>query len=175
MGRRISNEEKAEVIDKFSNKLITVRELSKEYGVTRVTIYNVLKAAGVDKKTIFEVPCSGCGVIVKRYRSAIRGTKNSFCSLDCKIAWMKATKATGSGTRFGRQIARKRISKYYPIQPGNMEYHVDGNFFNNMPGNLMLFRTELDLVRYCRFGEAGAIPIWRGDELPLREQGNVRG
>jgi hypothetical protein len=152
---RLTDKEKVDIIDKYKNGLVPMIQLAEKAGTTRQAIYKMLKSAGIDTSKAsaanINVSCSCCGKEIKRMRCQVRKTKHLFCSWPCYFAWLKH----GNGNplvmhRQGQRTARKIVTEYFALRPGNIAHHEDRNQFNNEVYNLKVFMNQGDHVRYHR-------------------------
>lgn len=167
MVAKLTAKQKIDIIEAYLN-LTPMIELAKQYGLSRQSVYKVIKAAGVDtsKNGGIEVSCSYCQKVIKRQRNHVRKTKHLFCDHDCYYTFLRHGNGLGSyvESRMGVRIARSVISQYFDMKPSHIPHHKDRNQFNNDPQNLMVFRCQGDHIRHHRGFEVE--PLWDGADLP---------
>lgn len=164
---RLTDKDKVDIIEQYTNGLVPMIKLAEQYGITRQGIHKLLKHAGIDtskEAANMSVSCTVCGSEFKRKRCQIRNMKHHFCSSECYFAWLKH----GNGNplimhKQGQRTARKVIQEYYAILPREVVHHEDRNQFNNHPSNLKVFKNQGDHVRYHR---DFIVPIvWDGSKI----------
>jgi len=141
--------------------------LAIRYNMTRQGIWKILRRAGIDtsKQTNgrIAVSCTVCGQETTYNRARFRVTKHPFCGEQCYHAWL----GHGNGNplimhRHSARIARKIVSKHYPLTDKMIVHHEDRNQHNNAIDNLRVFTNNGDHIRYHRDFE---VPIlWDGSK-----------
>ena len=176
MTRRLSENEKVDIIDAFTLDLESAQSLAVKYCRSRQAIYKVLKHYGIDPKEYgkMKTTCQCCGKEVERSRSQIRKQKHIFCSKDCYYAWLEASQG-GSYyyKRYGQTVARKVVSEYFDLQPEHIVHHKDRNSMNNDIRNLMVFANQGDHIRYHRGGPKNSFdikPLFDGAKIKRRSR-----
>jgi hypothetical protein len=148
----------------YLDELVPIIKIAETYKVTRVAIYKVLKKAGVDtsKKGGMEVVCHSCSEFFKKPRCQVRVRNHLFCSQEC---WYNYVNRDGKykGSRQGTRKARKVVSRYHTLQPGEVVHHEDKNCKNNTLGNLKVFACQSDHIRYHRGFDV--VPVWSGVDI----------
>ena len=149
---KLTPKDQVNIIQAYSEQLTPMITLSKQYKVSRQSIFKLLVRSGIDtSKRKLSVSCSTCGKEFKRHKTRIRKQLNHFCSNECYFAFLEA----GNGNpyiqnRQGQRIARKKVSEYIELKPGYIVHHEDRNTLNNMIRNLKVFRNQGDHIRYHR-------------------------
>jgi len=156
---KIKEESKIDIINAYVTGLEPMAKIARQYGVTRATIYNIMKQAGVDTtKQLIPVSCTVCGTVVHRHKSHVRKTKYPYCSVDCYYAAIENKRS--KYWRHGQRIARTLVSEHFDLQPEHVVHHIDGNNYNNSLDNLCVFANQGDHVRYHRGFD---VPVlWQG-------------
>ena len=157
----------------YQDELVPMAEIAKMFGVTRQGIYKVLKKVGVDtsKKGGIEIPCTTCGEIVVKPRCQVRVRNNLFCSSKCYYEFVNRD-GEYSYSRQGQRLGRKVVSRYHLLSPEEIVHHEDKNCKNNTLGNLRVFASQSDHIRYHRGFDIK--PVWSGvDILNKRKQKKI--
>lgn len=161
---KILPKDQRNIVNEYQNKLTSMIELAKKYNVTRQTIHKILKRHEVDTTNRqITVSCKVCGTLVKRHKSRIRKQLNHFCTHACWIAFLQAGHpGTGPYTlnRHAMRQARKKVERYYDLQPDHIVHHEDRDTNNNSLYNLKVFACPGDHVRYHRGFDVN--PLWDG-------------
>jgi hypothetical protein len=164
---RLTDKDKVDIIEQYTNGLVPMIKLSEQYGITRQGIHKVLRRAGVDtskQAANMVVSCTVCGTETPRLRCQVRNMKHHFCSNECYFAWLKH----GNGNplimhKQGMRTARKVVQEYHALLPKEVVHHEDRNQFNNHPSNLKVFKNQGDHIRYHR---DFLVPIiWDGSKI----------
>jgi len=168
MGKHLTPEQREEVVRAFTEDLRPMVDIAEAYNVTRQAIHKIIKRAGIDigAASVMKVSCFACGAELTRPRCHIRSRVNCFCDYECYEAYLQA----GNGNEYkpnrkGQRIARKVVSEFYDLQPGQVVHHEDRDCLNNKVGNLSVFNNQGDHVRYHRLGVNYARPVWSGGDL----------
>lgn len=157
----LSKKAKVDIIRGYK-ELVPMIELAKKYGVTRQSIYKIIKKAGIPTaKGPIEVSCDCCGKIVPKLKCQIRKQRHHFCDNDCYYTFLEA----GNGfpyiqNRHSQRIARSIVSQYYPLGNSCIIHHENRNTLDNRLKNLKVFSCQGDHIRYHRGGDIK--PIWAG-------------
>lgn len=160
---KISQSEHFNIIEAYENNLIPMQKLAERYGVTRQTIFFILKKYGIDtKKQRIPVSCTTCGNELLRTKAEIRNKKNHFCNMDCYTAFLHA-QGDYIPNRQGQRTARNIVLKYFELQEKMVVHHEDKNNLNNAVWNLKVFANQGDHIRYHRGFEVN--PIWDGSKI----------
>jgi hypothetical protein len=121
-----------------------------------------------------DLECSICGKVFQRGRAYIRNTRHPVCSPECY--YKRIENPDYNGNRQGQRVARKVVddllmTEGWRLMPEWVVHHIDGDTTNNDPGNLMVFESHSDHMRWHRggFEESGVVPVWRGDKAKVRE------
>lgn len=159
--RKLSNEQKYEVINSYVNEFECVATIGIKYGRCRQSIYKLLKKAGIDiKKQRYPVSCYTCGKEIMRNRKRIREQKRHFCSRECYLVWLETIGEGYKPWRQGQRIARHLVNQVFPLDDKMVVHHKDKDSWNNQIHNLKVFKNQGDHVRYHRGFEVK--PIWEG-------------
>lgn len=146
-----------ELIRMYSVDLTPVQEIAAAHGVTRQTVWHRVKRLGLTsyKRKTQHIKCENCGEMYDRWPSQGAG---KFCSRHC---YFEATSLYGDCSKAGQQQGRK-VAK---AQEGEVVHHIDGNTFNNVEGNLVVFRSH---AQHCSFHKSGAA-AWLKDKVARRQ------
>jgi hypothetical protein len=164
---RLTDKEVVDIVDGYTNRLVPMIVLAKQYGVTRQGVFKLLNRAGVDtskQAANMTVSCTCCGKTFKKRRCQVRKSKHVFCGEDCYYAWLHH----GNGNpliihRQGARVGRDVASKYHTFLPGHLIHHEDRNQNNNHVSNLKVFACQGDHVRHHR---GFIVPIlWDGSKV----------
>ena len=150
----LTDQELVDIVDGYTNKLLSMITLAAQYGITRQGVFKVLQRAGIDTSRAvawLTVSCTCCGKAFLKRRCQIRKQKHVFCCEKCYYAWLQH----GNGNplvvhRQGLRIARDVVSKYHTLLPGELVHHEDRNQNNNHISNLIVFTGQGDHIRYHR-------------------------
>lgn len=143
-----------------------LRLIAERHGVTRQTVHAVIRQAGVGLREKAERrECAHCGkaLRVRLYRA--ERTAHSYCGQPCYVARIRDAGSGFEAHRQGQRRGRAVVGVFYPLAEGNVVHHIDGDQANNDVGNLMVFRSQADHMRWHRAGleASGVVPLWRGD------------
>ena len=143
---------------------VSVKEIAERFGVSRIAIWMNWKRIGFSTDGYrVKRRCKLCGKTVLRRRDRALKSASSYCS---KVCYMEYIKANGEGHyewRQGQRRARKEVSKHFTLLPGMVVHHVDKDGRHNQIGNLWVFSTQVEHMRYHR-GRTTK-PIFRGDRV----------
>lgn len=166
----LNESQKVDIIRAFTESLVPAAKLAEQYGITRQSIWKMLKKQGVNTakgigNTRFEVSCDYCQKVIVRNRARVRNQTRNFCNHACYYSFIDHNHGTGpyKANRHGQRIAREKISQVFELTKGNVIHHIDRNNYNNRWDNLMVFATNGDHIRYHRLGPGYVQPIWVGD------------
>lgn len=159
--QRINTIEQVDIVNEYASHLTPMAELADKYAVTRQAVYKILKRAGIDtSKHKIPITCIACGTEVLRTKARIRRQTNHFCSTDCYHTFLQASPYIEN--RHQSRLARVKVSEFFALRPGHIVHHIDGNQFNNLIKNLIVFANQGDHIRCHRTGESN--PIWQGSQ-----------
>jgi len=143
------------------NELYSLQMIADELGVSRAGVKKYLNRRGIDTgKRKWDVTCNECGVAFKKPRCQIRKNRFSYCTIACYIKAMR--NPDYNENRQGQRIARKSVKSLFPLDPGNVVHHEDGDTTNNDPVNLMVFATHGAHMRWHRGDRSLVKPLWVG-------------
>ena len=151
----------------YTKGLVPMIKLAERYKVSRQGIYKILKRLGVatEKSGGVDIVCYHCKKPTKKYKSQMRLRSNhKFCSKDCWFAYVKSL--TGTDYKYDKQgmrMARKVVSRYHTLLPSEIVHHEDKNCKNNTLGNLRVFASQSDHIRYHRGFDIK--PVWSGVDI----------
>ena len=149
---KLTPKEQSKIIFAFTEELIPVLALSKQYKISRQAIYALLKKNGINTEGIITVKCNTCGAEIQRHRCRVRKQKNHFCNYDCQSDFLKA--------RIGKQkMARYKVSEYFKLTPENIVHFDDGNDWNTSIYNLAVFKNQQEHILYHH--NKSTKTIWR--------------
>jgi hypothetical protein len=161
---RLTDQDKVNIVHRYSVGLEPIIKLAAEYGLTRQGVYKMIRKAGVDttkQGANLKVSCSCCGKEITKLRCQVRKALHLFCSAFCYHSFLKH----GNGnplvlSRNQQRLGRSTVAKYYALKPSDIVHHEDRNDFNNHPSNLRVFANNGDHVRHHR---GFTVPIlWDG-------------
>lgn len=162
--KKLGVSERAAIALAFERDLEPAASLAKRFGVTRQTIYNALRKAGIDLKRSGWVPrvCGHCGAKIRARRSVARLNRQNYCD----AAHYHAQLATSGYTanRQGQRIARRVVGDRFALKPTHVVHHVNGDQSDNAASNLMVFNNQAEHMRWHRAGgsTSGVVPLWCG-------------
>jgi hypothetical protein len=168
---RLSAEDKQFIIQEFTQNLIPMIDLAKQFGITRMGVWRILNVAGIDTtKIAARIPdkCTHCGKDIFVIRCNFRKTLNNFCSSVCYYAYLNRHNLENPliTRRHGMRLARAAVEKTgYILPPDSIVHHEDRNNNNNEISNLKVFSCQGDHVRHHR-GFA-VVPIWEGSNIKI--------
>ena len=159
---RLTNKEQVNIIKAYTEELVPMISLAKQYGVTRQAIWKLLNKYGHDtSKHQIPVSCTTCGNEILRTKGRIRKQFHHFCSEQCYFDYLKA----GNGypyiqSRHGQRLARSIVSKYITLGTNHIVHHENRKCLDNRIKNLKVFRNQGDHIRHHRGFDVE--PIWDG-------------
>ena len=136
---------------------LTLREIGKKVKLSAPGVQKRLKAAGITSEQGEWVgkECEFCG---KEYKITRSRKGNKYCSTACYGAAI--TSPQSHLWRHGQRLARLIVAQHYPLQPGHVVHHVDGDDRNNDRRNLVVYASQGDHISAHRGGKT--TPIWTG-------------
>lgn len=171
---RLSDSEKEgfipRILREYDEEYCRASDIARRYEMSTATLYKILKKHGVNtnKGRRYEAKCSGCGAVVRRSKSLMRGRKRFFCDRTCYYEWVSEIGGNGyTGSRHGQRLGRAVVGKHFDLTDGMVVHHEDRNTLNNAPYNLRVFRNHSEHMSYHRGGDGR--PIWDGEkDAPFR-------
>lgn len=164
------------IVTEYRDNHIPMLELATRYGKTRMGIYKLLKAAGVEtsKAIVSQVAtaCGHCGQPIVKPRCQYRRSNTHFCCKGHFYLWLNRPVAPFIKYRHGLQLARKVIREHFFVAPGMVVHHIDRDEGNNSISNLMVFRCAADHVKFHR--GIAAVPVFDGRTIDLVTPPRVR-
>lgn len=160
----LRNEDRQYIIDAYTQQLIPMIELAKQFNITRMGIWKILKTAGINTtKAAAHIPtkCSHCGNDITVVRCNFKKRLNNFCSSTCYFAYLNRHELKNPliTYRHGMRLARAAIEGTgYVIPPGAVVHHEDRDNTNNELSNLKVFSCQGEHVRYHR--GFSVVPLW---------------
>ena len=137
--------------------------ISKAMGFSRAGVIKCLNRNGIDTSKANRVTllCSQCGKPVSRTKARARAVDKPYCSRACYHAAIhnKAYRPW----RHGQRMARTTVEAMFPLMPGNVVHHEDGDNHNNSLNNLMVFASQAEHMCYHR-ARGNVRPIYVGAE-----------
>jgi hypothetical protein len=135
-------------------------EIAAIFGLSRQRVWQIVTELGLHfTERKWERKCLVCGKSYIRFRTAILKNQRSFCSQECYHSVRQARKYIQ--WRHGCRLARKVVSKYFKLNPGNVVHHHDGDNRNNRLSNLAVFATNSDHIAH-HHGISEVKPLWDG-------------
>lgn len=157
---RLTQRQRSEIVQLYRKAMVS--EIAAMFCVSRVTVFKVVRAAGVDtSRAPVSVECSRCGTKFTRRRWSVARSRSLFCSAACYRLALKDTAYRPN--RNGQRVARTVVRAYFPgLSTLQVVHHVDGDCKNNRAENLMVFRNQADHLRWHRLGResSGVRPVW---------------
>lgn len=132
-------------------------------GVSRIALWKRLMRMGerADRHPVTEtVACSRCGVEVERLGVRAGVARHAYCSRDCYLAWIREQGKGYRPYRHGGRLARAAVEKVFPLGPGMVVHHWDGDQSHNRLENLAVFASGSEHLSFHRGGVGR--PIWDG-------------
>lgn len=157
-----------DIVSRYVDGKMACSAIAGEIGLTRVRVWQILQAAGVDtSKRKYTVACSVCGKPLERTRARLRRARRPYCSAKCYQTHVASS--TYQANRQGQRVARSVAAAAFDLKPENVVHHADGDCSNNNPGNLYVFATASDHHLYHRTDlEVPAYSVGRGKFTTLR-------
>jgi hypothetical protein len=151
--------ERKELVKKFVDELIPMAVLATEYSISRQAVHKIIRKSGVDIVAAARVAviCAVCNKTFVAARNRVRATNTLTCSRDCYHTFLKRNNYKEN--KGGSRLARKLVSLYHTLRPGEVVHHIDGDQSNNKLENLMVFASAADHVRYHRGFDIK--PVWK--------------
>jgi hypothetical protein len=168
----ITAEQKAEIVQLYSKKLIPMIELSKRFNISRHYVWKILNKNNINtSKAIaahINTNCFVCDKKINVVRCHYRKTLHNFCSRECFYKWLNRRDTINPliSNRHGMRLARKIISDIFDLQPEHIVHHEDRNDFNNNLSNLRVFKNQGDHVKYHR--DFDIMPVFDGSKTHLQ-------
>lgn len=130
-------------------------------GISRLGIWKHLVKAGVTcnrrMPPVLKL-CEVCGARVMRPRW--RQTLKVFCSFPCYMLHVRQHGESYRPYRHGQRLARFIVGEVFPLRPGYVVHHHDGDNRNNAIENLAVFASQAEHMSFHRGGEGH--PLWDG-------------
>lgn len=156
-----------DVYHSYTVMLEPMISIAKRHQVTRQAVWYCLKRLGAvtDKSSTghLEVKCTWCKKPVMKRRYSVRNSRHLFCCEHCYYAWLNRKDWSGQkyiASKKGQVEARKIVSGYMLLLPGDVVHHEDRDATNNVLENLRVFNGSGDHVRYHRGFYVE--PVWDG-------------
>jgi hypothetical protein len=165
---KIDRSEHEKIKRMYTKGLVPMARLAERYKVSRYAIYKILKGMGVDteKKGGIHIVCFTCKKEFTRHKSQLRlRHRHRFCSRECYFKYVNSLKdGEYKQWRHGQRIARKIVSRYHTFLPGEIIHHEDKDDTHNVLGNLKVFASQSDHLKYHR-GNTDVAPVWSGVDI----------
>uniref|UniRef100_A0A6H2A343 Putative homing endonuclease n=1 Tax=viral metagenome TaxID=1070528 RepID=A0A6H2A343_9ZZZZ len=151
-------------IDLWVNSLYSLRMIGSELGVSAAGVKKYLNRHGIATGggallTVCGNP--GCGKEFSKARCYLRIRKRNFCS---DICYYEVLGSSGyQASRQGQRVARRLVRECgFSLEDGHVVHHRDGDCDNNDLGNLLVFSSQSDHMRWHRLGGigSGVVPIF---------------
>lgn len=142
--KRLTADERADVVTSYANKTKTVNQMMKEYGVTKMAIYKIIKSHiklhNESKKIV--VKCSYCGREFLRVPSQLNRVDRPFCSSNCNSKFLvHPGLVKGEMTLRDSIIAAKKVvRKYFDLESTDRVCVVNGDWGDARINNLVALR-----------------------------------
>ena len=167
----ISKDSHGDIVKKYCEDLVSMIGIAEEYGVSRVSIWKVLRKNGVDTRkgiaSNVETTCTWCGDVVVKKRSYYRSRLHHFCCRDHYYLWLNRSVSPFIKHRHSLRIARRIVEGYFSILSWHVVHHEDCDQMNNSLENLRVFESQADHIRYHRGFDVK--PVWDGRVVFLKE------
>ena len=154
-----------DIIEAYTIDLWPVRKIAEVIHCSPTAIHRFLKKHGVDTtKHKISVSCTTCGKEIKRTKKRVANQRNHFCNLECYATYLNAGADDFEGNRQWQRAAREVVSRHFNLQAGQIVHHKDRNQCHNVIGNLMVFATQGDHIRFhhqMRHEYANPITNWQ--------------
>lgn len=150
-----------QIIAWYTVDLLTMQEIADRTGVTRQSVCARVRRMGalvayrggpVWRK------CDNCGELYLARRKALRSGRARHCSMRC---YHEHRSVFGKYSKKGQQMAREVCS----ARSGEVIHHINGNNYDNRPGNLIVFRSH---AQHAGFHKSGAAR-WLLDQVEKKE------
>lgn len=136
--------DKQTLTDMYLQRHLTMAEIGKIYGVTRMRISQLVKQYGIDSTNAKSFPniCDKCGKEYRLNRKRYRKHSTHYCSIVCYLSSRKNEDyhPKRNGQREARRIMAKHIGR--PLTTNEIVHYIDGNCSNNNLDNLVLFPSH---------------------------------
>ena len=130
--------------DMYLRGHLTMAEIGKVYGVTRMRISQLVKQYGIDTSNAerFHTECDKCGKEYDIHRKRYRKQSTHYCSSACYLSDRK--NENYHPHRNGQREARRTMAKHIgrALTTDEIVHHIDGNCSNNDINNLILFPSH---------------------------------
>ena len=164
---RISEKDRRRMVKLYVEEGFTLQAIGDLFGLTRPWVRKILNSVGVDTSrsgpnVLREVSCEVCGRRFSMTRCVWRSRRFRFCSAECRKAWVDA--GSLKRNRMNHLAEWKlRMLMGAPLPEGSVVHHRNGDPTDNSPGNLMLFASQEDHVKWHRGLREGIEPLWKKD------------
>ena len=157
--RRIDSEEAVRL---WEDEYYSANMIGSRLGFSRAGVIKCLNRNGIDtsKGNRIRLICSYCGVPIDRTKARARAVGKPYCSTVCYHAAIH--NEAYKPWRHGQRLARATVGAEFPLMPGHVVHHEDGDNHNNNLDNLMVFASQADHGRYHRTDDGKAYPIYVG-------------
>ena len=129
---------------------LTLSEIGEKLGISRQAVFNRIRRCRIDVSTAerFKVLCDICGKEYETTRKRWRISYKHFCSMGCsgKYKSNPEYRQWRNGQRIGRLVMESVLER--PLRDGEVVHHRDGNNGNNDKGNLMLFSSNSEHMKF---------------------------
>lgn len=158
MDRRTNPVETQHLLNLYTKKGLTLREIGAQVGMTHAGVSLRLKKAGV-KDSKVKVQCYYCKAWFKVNRSKHKHSPQHFY---CSVEHYRAKRANPNYMRssYGGRLSRALVAKYFPLERGHVVHHVDSDQRNVDLSNLWVFKNQADHISFHHHGKTK--PIWKG-------------
>jgi DNA-binding transcriptional regulator LsrR (DeoR family) len=153
-----------QVVVWYTRDHLTVRQIGKLLDISGAAVHKRLKRAGISaaQGTMVTLTCATCETPNVRWRSRAKAAK-VYCNSECYFAARENLQF--KPWRNGGHLARAVVSKHFDLQREHVVHHEDSDQANNDLGNLRVFATQADHLKYHhakRTGEYAPLPLWSG-------------
>ena len=141
----------------------TLQRMADRFRVSRPAIHHCLtrRPSRTNQARVLKPCACGCGRVTVRRFATRRCYSRARLQNPRYVGW-----------RHGQRLARRVVQTVFPLPPGAVVHHVDGNSRHNALTNLWVFASHADHMSFHRGGLGR--PIWRGDGGRCGEAGAHR-
>lgn len=149
-------------IDLWHKDLYSLQMIADFFSVSRTGVRKYLRKQGVDTGAggIVEVSCSYCRKKFRKARANARKTRKNYCCPGHYYATLH--NPDYNQNRHSQRKAREAVKAVFLLDISHVVHHEDGDTTNNDLGNLIVFRSHVDHMRWHRAGgkESRVKPVW---------------
>lgn len=144
-----------DVIDKetlryfYEDQLMSPRKIGEKFNKTRVRIWQLLKKYGLHNGRRVVRVCVKCKEPFKVVRIKVRTFPSEYCTDGCYYDHCQEVSGQNP-SKVGQERARKVIEEWlgFKLPDAFVVHHEDENELNNEPGNLFVFPSQSEHMKY---------------------------